>query len=195
MVAIVAAGRACDHDPIDIVTNRRIPFARWYAFAALIAACPDVHSAKVARWCGFSGERAENAKSVFEHDVKIVKWWREDILHEVKRALYAEIARAGRAADPVLVPNGTKRYIPIAERLAKVARAEADKAAARPLPSVATGALDLNYRPDAPAHKRDVEILTAEICGDPAPERSALWARQHNTGNNETATEEAADEI
>lgn len=35
----------------------------------------------------------------------------------------------------------------------------------------------VSYKPDAPAHERNVDILTAEICGDPPAHRSALHQR------------------
>lgn len=220
-VAIVTAARACDENPIETIGGKRCNQARWYAFAAMTGAFPDFGYAKIARWCGWHGKRAENAKYVLDHDARPAEWWRDDTLHQVKIALYAEIARTDgvvanslmavasaltprpdmtikRApgppvANPVLIPNG-RRYIPIAERVAKVVSAEADAKAARALVPVSTEGVALSYRPDAPAHKRNVDIHTAELMGDPDPQRSALWARQHGW-RDETKTEETADDI
>ena len=45
------------------------------------------------------------------------------------------------------------------------------------IPIVPTGAVDIHYRPDAPAEARGVTIVTSNLMGDPPPGRSALAQR------------------
>lgn len=83
----------------------------------------------------------------------------------------------------VLVVTG-QRKINHDERMEKIRRAEADAKASRALTLSSARGIGISYRADAPVHERNVDVVTAEFCGDPPPQRSALWARQ----NGETAS-------
>lgn len=113
------------------------------------------------------------ARGDFESVCKVSRWIADGAAP--RRDSVVKHGSSERAASPVLVPNGKRpRFVSVAERVAKVKRAEADAAAAQPLRlgGPAAGG-ETYYRPTRP---RSELVLPPECFGDPTPEDRARRA-------------------
>lgn len=183
-IALVAGARASgEYEKLRV--GEQTPRARWYAFASLTQKFPRVEYRKIARWCGFTtASGIDMSQSFLRSNVRLGKWkwWRSEALLATHFALDAAIAATeGRPAPEPPEPRDQRAGALVPSATAK-AIASFVKTRRPADPALARGAsLDMNYRPDPPIHTRNVDILTPELCGDPPPQRSALWARQHAT--------------
>jgi hypothetical protein len=187
-IAIVTACRLTGGDPIAAVRGASAPAAGWYALEALQATLPGLNCMAAARGLGLKVDGKHLSTRMRAY--RATKKFRADWVDEIIGALTCGMPASEPAADTCEIDL---TRAPILKRALAVNRAPAIPPRPRPEPtkhrppviaqpagpaSTSSAGLDLHYRPDPPPHRRQVDVVTADIMGDPIPGRSALDQRQ-----------------